>query len=224
MKILLVDDHLLLAEALASAVAERMPQLRVQCATSLADAQAQLDAQTALVLLDLGLPDASGVEAVSRLREQAPQVRIVVMSANDRADTVRAAIEQGASGFVPKTADFRQLMQALRFTLEGGVALPAALLAQDVGAAAADGDDALATLPLDEQLTPRQCDVLRLLMLGQSNKLICRALGLSESSVKTHLEAVYRRLGVNSRTQAVVAAARQGFRLPLQLGDDPTGS
>ena len=162
-----------------------------------------LQPEVALVLLDLGLPDAQGMQALQQLREQAPQARVVVLSADDRAETVQQAIEQGACGFVPKTARSAQLTDALALTLDGGVYLPpGALLAQPVPPAAA----AL-------ELSPRQRDVLRLLIEGKSNKLICRELALSESSVKTHLAAVFRRLDVNSRTQAVVAAAGLGLRL-----------
>jgi DNA-binding NarL/FixJ family response regulator len=203
MKILLVDDHRLLAEALTSLIQTRFEACTVQLAGSLAQALAVLDDTTGLVLLDLGLPDASGMQALRAIRSQAPQVRLVVLSADDRAETVSQAIELGASGFVSKQADSRALMRALADTLDGGIPLPPAVLA---------------TWPVElpaagPELTPRQRDVLRLLLQGHANKLICRALGLSESSVKTHLEAVYRRLGVSTRTQAVVAAARLGLSL-----------
>ncbi|MFG6487073.1 response regulator [Roseateles sp. BYS78W] len=203
MKVLLVDDHRLLADALSGLIEARFPACTVEHAASLAEALARLDERTGLVLLDLGLPDASGLEAVQAVRAHAPEVRIVVLSADDRPETVQAAIELGASGFVPKQADSRLLIQALSATLQGGVTLPPTLLATWP---AATPEPAV-------ELTPRQLDVLRLLVEGQSNKLICRSLGLSESSVKTHLEAVYRRLGVASRTQAVVAAARLGLKL-----------
>lgn len=202
MRILLVDDHRLLADALGGLIEARFPAWTVEQAGSLAEALARLDEHTDLVLLDLGLPDARGVEAVQAVRAHAPQVRIVVLSADDHPDTVRASIELGASGFVPKRADSRELVQALSATLEGGVTLPPTLLASWPRPASEPA----------VELTPRQLDVLRLLVEGQSNKAICRTLGLSESSVKTHLEAVYRRLGVANRTQAVVAAARLGLR------------
>lgn len=202
MRILLVDDHRLLADALGGLIEARFPAWTVERADSLAQALARLDEHVDLVLLDLGLPDASGTEAVRAVRSHAPRVRIVVLSADDRPDTVREAIELGASGFVPKRAESQQLIQALSATLQGGVMLPPTLMATWPAFADEPG----------VELTPRQLDVLRLLVEGQSNKLICRSLGLSESSVKTHLEAVYRRLGVSNRTQAVVAAARLGMR------------
>lgn len=203
MDVLLVDDHTLLRQALALLLGTRHPGVTVHQAGTLAEAQplaAQLP-DDALLLLDLGLPDASGMQAVQALHACAPQVRLVVVSGDDRPATVTAAIDAGACGFVPKTADLARLERTLGLLIGGGLALPPAVVA--TGAAAAEADLSA--------LTPRQRDVLRLLVEGKPNKLICRALGLSESSVKTHLEAVYRRLGVSSRTQAVLAAARLGL-------------
>ena len=109
------------------------------------------------------------------------------------------------------------MLAALRVVLDGGVYLPPATLLAGAGL---DGDPAAASAPsvLPDPgglagLTPRQCDVLRLLIEGKTNKLICRELELSESTVKTHLASIFRRLGASSRTQAVVAAARLGLRL-----------
>ena len=128
-----------------------------------------------------------------------------MLSADDSPDTVLAAIDAGAAGFIPKTARSGVMQQALRTVLAGGVYLPpAVLLAPRAQTAEAD------TLT---GLTPRQTDVLRLLIEGKPNKLICRELALSESTVKTHLASIFRRLGASSRTQAVVAAARLGLQL-----------
>ena len=132
---------------------------------------------------------------------------MVVLSGDDRPETVEQAIELGACGFVPKTARGDTLMQALQVTLDGGVWLPPGSMAGALPATVF-GRVTPATLGL----SPRQADVLRLLIDGQPNKLICRALALSESTVKTHLAAVFRRLEVNTRTQAVLAAARLGLR------------
>ncbi|XHS77013.1 response regulator [Burkholderiaceae bacterium UC74_6] len=206
-KILLVDDHRLLAEALADLIQVRFPSCAITHAFSLAEALSKLTDDVRLVLLDLGLPDASGLEAVRAVRAHAQQARIVVLSADDRAETVRSAIELGASGFVPKQAKSDQLLRALSAVLDGSVTLPAtavASLTAESGVPASHGEDL--------GLTPRQRDVLRLLIEGLPNKLISRSLGLSESSVKTHLDAIYRRLGVSSRTQAVLAVARLGLR------------
>jgi DNA-binding NarL/FixJ family response regulator len=140
----------------------------------------------------------------------------VVLSADERAGTVTAAIEAGAAGFIAKTANATQLCGSLQTVLDGGVCVPASCLS-DVHAAAAQrhaasGGDALVD-PLTQDLSARQVDVLRLLVQGQPNKAISRELALSESTVKTHVAAVFRKLGVSNRTQAVLAAARLGLRL-----------
>lgn len=209
-KALLVDDHALFREGVALLVEHRVPELQLTTAGDIAGALAALDADRdcSLVLLDLGLPDSSGMAGLERLREAAPAVAIVVLSADDRPETVLGAIDRGAAGFIPKSADSAAFTAALRNVLDGRVHLPPQALLQ---AAAPDAGPIDAGEDLG--LSPRQLDVLRLLVEGRSNKLIMRELALSESTVKTHLQAIFRRLDVNSRTQAVVAAARLGLRL-----------
>jgi len=213
MKALLIDDHTLFRDALGLLIGARFPHLQLLQAGDLATGLAVLDLHPdlRLVLLDLNLPDSTGLDGIGRLHARSPQLRVVVLSADDRPQTVERAIEQGACGFVPKTARGDVLTQALQVTLDGGVSLPAGALAlPPVPAAAAAAAAAVTVQSLG--LTPRQADVLRLLIEGQPNKLICRSLALSESTVKTHLAAVFRRLDVNTRTQAVLAAARLGLR------------
>jgi DNA-binding NarL/FixJ family response regulator len=209
-KVLLVDDHVLFRESVALLVEHRLPELRLVLAGDIAGALAALrvDPDCSLVLLDLGLPDSSGMTGLEQLREAAPTVAIVVLSADDRPETVLGAIDRGAAGFIPKSADSVAFTQALRKVMEGRVHLPPQALGR--AALLSPGDD-FAEGELG--LSPRQLDVLRLLVEGRSNKLIMRELELSESTVKTHLQAIFRRLDVNSRTQAVVAAARLGLRL-----------
>jgi DNA-binding NarL/FixJ family response regulator len=210
MNALLIDDHALFREGVAMLVAQRLPELKLSLAGDIAEALRRLSEQPAcsLVLLDLGLPDSTGLSGLQRVREAAPQLPVVVMSADDRPETILGAIEQGASGFIPKTANAAAFTDALRRVLDGQVALPPQVTATQ----------ARANTPHDQELglSPRQLDVLRLLIEGRSNKLIQRELDLAESTVKTHLQAIFRRLGVNSRTQAVIAAAHLGLRLAPQ--------
>lgn len=206
MKTLLVDDHTLLRETLAAVMAQTWPALQVLQSGSLADACRQCDAHPdlRLVLVDLGLPDAQGLVSLTSLRQRAPNARHVVVSADDRAQTVLDAIEAGAVGFIPKTSEFSVMVNALDRVLQGGVYLPPSAMPQP---GKPDPADAPA-------LSPRQLAVLGLLVDGHSNKAICRLLDLSASTVKTHLEIIFRRLAVSSRTQAVMAVARLGLRLP----------
>lgn len=203
MKILLVDDHTLFRDGMALLIAQRFPQLEFLGAGSLKEAMAQLAAHPdlGLVLLDLALPDNTGTLGLARLRVQAPQLRVVVVSADESAATVLSAVEAGATGFIPKTTSGDVMQQALQTVIDGGVYLPPALIAAPCE-------------PTATGLTPRQLDVLSLLLEGHSNKMISRYLNLEESTVKTHLGSIFSKLGVKSRTQAVVAVAGLGLRLP----------
>ena len=216
MKLLLVDDHALLRDGLALMMAQEFHDLQLLQAGTIAEAHAALAAHpdVRLVLLDLGLPDGHGIEALPGLREAAPGAMLVALSADETRETVLAAIAAGASGYIPKTAQSGAMMAALRFVLSGGVYLPAAVLERRASERRDSGPvGAREQSPEALGLSPRQADVLRLLVEGKSNKVIARDLAMSESTVKTHLEALFRRLGANSRTQAVVAAARLGLRL-----------
>ena len=205
-KALLVDDHVFLREALAMVMTQEFPFLDLLQAGNLAEARAVLNAHADvdLVLLDLTLPDGHGLEAVPQLRERT-QATLVVISADDSHDTVLAAIQAGAAGYIPKTSASSAMLEALRVVMAGGVYLPRALLDAAPPPTVPDGPDL--------GLSPRQGDVLRMLIEGKSNKLISRELAISESTVKTHLAAIFRRLDASTRTQAVVAAARLGLRL-----------
>lgn len=209
MKLLHVDDHALLRDALGMLLIRTWPGLQVLCAGSLAEACAVADAHPdlRLVLVDLGLPDARGLQSLKVLQAHAPNARHVVLSASDGPALVLEAIDAGAAGFVPKTADLAQMQAALQRVLDGGIHLPPGLV---LPVTMPD-----TRTPAESTLTARQRDVLGLLLDGLPNKTISRRLGLSASTVKTHMEAIYRQLGVNSRSQAVVAAARLGLHLPL---------
>lgn len=208
MNVLLIDDHALFRDALVLLFEHHLHNFRLLEAESIGRAVevAREHGEIALALLDLGLADSQGMASLAALRAALPELTVVVLSADARRETIVAAIDAGAAGFVPKTARGTVLADALRTVLDGGVYLPAEALAP-AGPGTPDAG-------VIDALSPRQVQVLQLLLQGKSNKLICRALDLSESTVKTHLLAVFRRLGVNNRTQAVLAAARMGLRLP----------
>lgn len=207
MRTLLVDDHLLFREGLALLIAKHFPILELVEAGTLAQAMAVVSKQPVqLVLLDINLPDSQGMAGLVRLREAAPQAVVVVLSADESPDTVLAAIDHGAAGYIPKTASASALQGALHTVLAGGVSLPTGMLGSPPRALQGPTASTLG-------LSPRQLDVLALLIEGRPNKLICRELDLAESTVKTHLAAIFRKLEVTSRTQAVVVAARLGLRL-----------
>ena len=203
MKLLLVDDHALVREGLALLIEQAWPAaLEMLHAGSLQEALQQMAAHpdVRLVLLDLGLPDTEGLQALQALRALPTPPRVLVVSAEEDPATVLAAIDAGAAGFLPKSRQASLMLAALRTVFVGGVPLPAGVTAAPQAATAV-------------ALTPRQTEVLRLLIEGRSNRDIGLELGMAPSTVKTHLAAVFERLGVNSRTQAVVTAARLGLRL-----------
>lgn len=193
--------------------AQTWPELKLLQAGTLAEALGLMKAHAdlRLVLVDLTLPDAQGLDGLALLRDHAVQARHVVLSADDRPQTVLSAIEAGAAGFIPKTCEYRVMVAALELVLQGGIYLPPALAT--VAPAPSPAEPAsLEALGL----SPRQGEVLGLLVEGHTNKSISRSLDISPSTVKTHLEAIFRRLEVSSRTQAVVAVARLGLRLPAR--------
>ncbi|MED5621062.1 response regulator transcription factor [Ideonella sp. BN130291] len=200
--VLLVDDHAIVREGLSLLMAQRFPGVALLHAESLAQALGCLQQapDVSLVLLDLALPDSKGLGGLQRLRQAAPQLRIVVLSADDTPATVRDVLQAGAAGFICKTANGSALETALREVLPGGALPPPAGVAQD---------DSLA-----HGLSPRQVQVLRLLVEGAPNKRICQELKLAEPTVKTHLADIFRKLGVNNRTQAALAARRLGLAPP----------
>jgi DNA-binding NarL/FixJ family response regulator len=215
MKVLLVDDHALLRDGLALVMAQAFIGLQVLQAGTLAEAHAALrrDPDVRLVLLDLTLPDGDGLKALPQLRDEAPRATLVALSADESIESVMAAVNAGAAGYIPKSAQAGVMLAALRVVLAGGVYLPpAALERRQLPRPGAAPWAPASQWPEDLGFSPRQTDVLRLLVEGKPNKLISRDLEMSESTVKTHLAAIFRKLDANSRTQAVLAAARLGLR------------
>lgn len=217
MKVLVVDDHVLIREAMRGVVAELQPDATVLEAGTCADAFA-LVAQhpdLALVLLDLQLPDRDGRAALAELRQHHPAIAVAVLSAHHDRDTVVSALEAGAQGFIPKSQPRDVLLNALRLILAGGVYIPPDVLTTAARAAPAPFAFPVSRRPTPAELglTERQVDVLALMMQGKSNKLICRALDLAEPTVKNHVSAILKALGVANRTEAVVAVAALGWEL-----------
>lgn len=227
MKALLIDDHPLILSALRTVMQGLAEDVCVVCVETARGAREQLaaDPEFDLVLLDLQLGDASGFELLVELRAAHPSMSVVVVSSSDANEDVTRAIFLGAMGFVPKRASNATLLEALHMVMSGGIYVPPmAMRSQSAPKPAAqddkdcwthrhDGTSASAALPARPSgpsfgLTRRQTDVLELLLQGQSNKLIARALNLSVETIKDHVAAVLRTLNVSTRTQAVLAVSQ----------------
>lgn len=206
MDVLLVDDHPILHLTVGAVVRAVSPEAAFHAEADLAAGVARALAldDLALVLLDLGLPGCTGIQALERFRDAVPSARIAVISGTEDAGTVRAALDAGASGYLPKTSTAKVMISAVQVMLGGGTYIP-----PQATAAAKPTDRKLA----DAGLTERQGEVLSLLVEGLTNAQIARRLRLSENTVKQHVHAAYRALGVSSRIQAAVALARIGIKV-----------
>jgi DNA-binding NarL/FixJ family response regulator len=214
MKILVTDDHPIMREALKIALASMLPDGEIICAGTLDEAVSLARAhEPSLAILDLGLPGQSGIGSLTSFREQVPEVPVVVFSALDDRATVLSALDAGAMGFIPKTVPSDVLMSALRIVFAGAIYVPPEALD---GGSAPTADRPAPPGPEEfAALTPRQREVMQLLLQGHSNKRICRQLSIAENTVKVHVSAVLRALNAENRTQAVLAASRLGLRMPL---------
>jgi DNA-binding NarL/FixJ family response regulator len=190
---LIVDDHPLFVDALALALQPLVGRGQVSSAGCLAEACRILaDRRVELVLLDLMLPDAGGVEGVARVRELAVGARLAVVSARTDPVTIGLVRAVGADGFIAKSNPLAIIQSQLREVLAGGAVFPQQPPATGVAARLA-------------QLTPAQARVLAAAATGRLNKQIAADMTLSETTVKTHMSAILKRLGVHNRTQAILA-------------------
>ena len=203
--ILIADDHPLFREALKGSVARVHPGARLLEADSTEAlyvmAEAHPDAD--LLLLDLNMPGAQGYSALVHLRATQPQLPVIVVSAREEPAVMRRALDHGAAGFIPKSSDADTIRHAIAAVLAGGTwSPPSALEAEGVGAEEAEVAQRL------RELTPQQFRVLTMVSTGLLNKQIAFAMDVSEATVKAHMTAVMRKLGVGNRTQAVLMAAK----------------
>lgn len=218
-KVLIVDDHVLYREGVTLLLQSRFEGIDVVHADDLTGALAALAAEPdiTLVVLELVLRDSRGTDSLSVLHMVAPQAALVVISGEEEPEAILSTLNGGASGYIPKTLQVDAIESALRALLHGEVYLPPQLfrhlpLATDADDLGLDWQDRQAEIVWRLGLTPRQVDVLRLLVAGLPTKAIARHMGLAESSVKTHLIGLFRRLDVTSRVQAVLAATEAGLR------------
>lgn len=204
-RIIIADDHPLFRSALAHAVARVWPEAAIIEASSAAEARAALEAGVAeALLLDLHMADSTGLSALMDLRQDFPALPIVIVSASEEPRVAAAAAQLGAAGFIPKSASLDAMREGLAAVKDGDGWFP------DTGDARADDD-----LARIASLTPAQRRILAAIRQGLLNKQIAYELAISEATVKAHITAILRKLGVGSRTQAVLLAAKLDVDQPV---------
>ena len=203
--LVVADDHPLFRDALRQAVATVVATAQVDEAGSFEELTALLERESDvdLILLDLSMPGISGFSGLIYLRAQFPAIPVVIVSASDDAGTIRRSMDFGASGFIPKRFGVETLREAIGKVMNGDVWVPA-----DVDLTAAADPDMTKLRDRLVTLTPQQVRVLMMLSEGLLNKQIAYELGVSEATIKAHVSAILQKLGVESRTQAVIAAAK----------------
>lgn len=229
LKILLIDDHPLFTDGLKHLLAILRKHVIVDIAIDFAAAIASLQKNRDydLVLLDLGLPDISGEDAITSLRSEFPLIPLVVLTASEDRRLFSHAFDKGAQGYIPKSTSSEVLISALNLVLSGGMYIPKLALAtqplvsvkKNTSTMPTKTSDRLATEPpkpsikreYKELFTQRQLKILVHISNGLSNKEIARELDIAEGTVRVHMSTAYRLLNVNNRTQAVIKARKLGI-------------
>jgi len=205
MRLVIADDHPLFRGALRESMAGLFERAEIDEAGSFDEITHLLErsAEIELILLDLSMPGMRGFSGLMYLRAQYPGVPIIVVSANEDAAVIRRCMNFGASGFIPKTLGIEEMRVAIARVIEGGIWTP-----PDVDLGQSWDEETAELMPRLASLTPQQVRVLMMLSEGLLNKQIAYELGVSEATVKAHVSAILQKLGVESRTQAVIAASR----------------
>jgi DNA-binding NarL/FixJ family response regulator len=214
MKILIADDHEIVREGIKLLLRELATDLSVVEAADRSEVLAAVSANPDLdlILLDLYMPGVADLDLLTEISNNYSHVPVIILSATEDALVMQRVIDRGAAGFIPKSAAQAVMTGAIQLVLAGGVYIPPAMLhlAEEGGAATASRVTPASRL----NLTNRQLEVLKLLGEGKSNKTIARELGLSAHTVKIHVTAIFKALGVSNRTEAAVASRELGMSPP----------
>jgi DNA-binding NarL/FixJ family response regulator len=221
-KVLIVDDHELVRRGLGHVVRDCFPDAEVVEASDAASALELMPHDVEIALVDVRMPDSDGLELLHELKARWPDVPVIMLTSFDHAHYVRRALAEGAAGYMLKDATPEDLEQAIKVAISGGGNVLSPRVIQNLfEATAADPsapEGSRGARPAGA-LTQRETDILALLAEGKSNRDISRALYLSEKTVKAHLAAIFRKLGVTNRTQAAMAAVSMGIGPDLHTVD-----
>lgn len=208
--VLIADDHEVTRFGLGQLVRDELGATRVLEAARFETAVQQLDQRDlGLAIIDLGMPGLPGPQALAEIRQERPDVRLVILSASTVRDDILGCLAAGVHGYIIKTEGLDQLVGCLRHVLRGEIYVPPRLA--DLEAASSPAAESVQAAPTPapdilSRLTPRQINVLRCIEKGMTNKEIARELGITDRTVKMHLSTVYPLLGVHNRTQAAAVA------------------
>lgn len=192
--ILLIDDHAMFRAGLSMVINRAMPEAGIYQAASVAEALDTVPSTMQLILLDIKLKGSSGLESIGLIKRQWPEVPVLMLSSHDEPETTRVALARGAAAFVSKAETPEKIIAVIGQLLNGGAAQATS-----------------AAIRKDKSLTPRQREVLELLHLGLTNKLIARRLTLSDNTVRRHMQEILKYFGVATRAEAVYAARLQAL-------------
>lgn len=210
MRILIADDHALFRDGLSMHLEKIAPQAVITQAGNFSQALKILDSDSKidLIIADLDMADINWEEGLAEIKRKAPNARIVVISACEDNRSIKRALELGISGYIPKRSDTKVLTSALKLVLDGGSYLPPSILEYAHPEIYGDNDSEPRKSKI---LTPRQTEVLSYVAQGLSNKQIAYNMGVSEATVKLHINALLRSVGATNRTQAVVMSQKMGL-------------
>lgn len=210
-RLLVIDDHTLFRRGLVALLAS---DTSLQVAGQAGDAGEAVRLAKALqpdvILLDNHLPGVTGIQALPGLREAAPQARVLMLTVSEDSEDLQAALRAGAQGYLLKTVEGEQLVDAIHRCMRGEAAISPEMTGKLV---AALQNPAPANAPEASQLSPREQEVLEQIALGASNKEIARTLDIAETTVKIHVQHILRKLGLSSRVQAAVYATSATARV-----------
>jgi two-component system nitrate/nitrite response regulator NarL len=211
MRVLIIDDHALFRVGLQGLLEQRGIEVADAVASGIEGLQRAAELRPDIVLLDLRMPDMGGLEVLKKLREDVPGIPVVMLTTSNEETDLIKSLRSGAQGYLLKDMEPDELVSALR-DIENGKNV----VAQDLTDALARMVQGETNIADDDgpfsELTPREMEILCLLAEGQSNKLIARNLGISDGTVKLHVKAILRKLGIHSRVEAAVIAVEQGLR------------
>jgi len=213
MDVLIIDDHPIIHEVLRAVVRKVLPSSRIRIEKEIdgAVSQARKLGERDLILLDLGLPGCTGLDSLRRIRKAAPKATVAIVSAADDPELVKAAFDEGARGYIPKTSTPGVMVAAVRLVAQGETYVPPHVLREQPRLESRRQNSDHAKNPLG--LTDRQFEVLRLLLRGYHNREIADRLDIVEGTVKQHTHAVFQALKVGSRAEAIAVATKLQLKI-----------